>query len=444
MARADRDATASARTDGALSAIAAGDHRIKAFCDVRDAAARAEAAALDRTPPSRHGALHGVPIAIKEVFDVAGCRCSWGTPVHADRVPEVDSEVVTRLKEAGGVVIGTTTSTEYAMARAAPTSNPYALDRTPGASSSGSAAAVAARFADLAIGSQTIGSGIRPAAYCGILGLKPTYGAIPLSGAMQLSSPLDHAVIMARDLDLVELAFEVLSGQALNSTRDERAAGEPRIALLEPWFADPVDRRVWRLVASATDWMAGGAAGRAVMPDLVSAGEKDCLETILAADMWRTHQRDEIAAGDAMSAQLRAWFARGRLVSDASYKHELSRRDEISRALWTAFGDFDVIATVATTGVAPLRSEGTGPRAPQRVWTLLGCPALAVPIGQVDGLPVAVQLISRPGHERGLMSVARRVTTSFTMPPPPQPGAKAGRSATTAAGPRVMTLEKTT
>lgn len=402
----------------ALTAIAAHDQSIRAFCDVRDEAARADATVLEQISRSERGTLYGVPVAIKEVFDVAGCCCGWGTPIHAGRVPDDDCQVVERLKSAGAVVIGTTASTEYAMARAAPTGNPYVLDRTPGASSSGSAAAVAARFVDLAIGSQTIGSGIRPAAYCGVLGLKPTHGAIPLTGAMPLSAPLDHAVIMARDLEIVERAFNVLSGQVSGSEATSEDGDGSRIGLLQPWFRDPVDQHMWRLVCTAANSLEGGVAAVVTLPTIVSDGERECLETILAVDMWRNHMADWHAAGDRMSPQIKSWLERGKAYGVAAYDRELVRRDDISQATAAAFDQYDVIATLATTGIAPLRSEGTGSRAPQRLWSLIGWPALAVPIGAIDDLPVAVQLIARPGAERRLLALARRITSSFAMPPP--------------------------
>ena len=141
-----------------------------------------------------------------------------------------------------------------------------------------------------------------------------------------------------------------------------------------------------------------------------------------------------------MSPSLKSWLARGKLVSDEVYKQELARREDLSRAVWATCSAFNVIATIATTDVAPLRSEGTGSRAPQRLWTLIGCSALAVPIGLVDGLPVAVQLIARPRHERTLLAVGRRLASSFTMPPPPLLGTAATRGEPTT-GRRTTTLE---
>lgn len=363
-----------------------------------------------------------MPVAIKEVFDVAGMRCSWGTPIHAERRPRADCEAVLRLKAAGAVVMGTVASTEYAMARAAPTGNPYALERSPGASSSGSAAAVAAGLVDLALGSQTIGSGIRPAAYCGVLGLKPTHGAIPLGGAMPLSAPLDHAVILARDIHLLEAAWAVLGAPApmagAQAEPPDAIARMPRVALIEPWFDDAVDTRMAPLIEAAAQHLAGGGAQRMAVPPVVQGDEQNCLETILAFDMWRHHGKDAQNASALMSDALKAWLERGRLIDEAHYQRELARRKTLIRTMSDAVQAFDVLATLATTGVAPLRTEGTGSRSPQRLWTLLGWPAMAVPIGLVEGLPVAVQLIARAGEERSLLAAARRLRAAFTVPPP--------------------------
>lgn len=415
-------AKVSSRISASFAAIAAHDPQVRAFCDVRTAQAQAEAVALDRVSPDLRGALHGVPTAVKEVYDVAGCLCAWGTPIHAGRRPKVDCEAVARLTAAGAVVMGTTASTEYAMAREAPTGNPYGLDRSPGASSSGSAAAVAARMVDLALGSQTIGSGIRPAAYCGVLGLKPTHGAISLSGAMPLSSRLDHAVLFAREMDLIERALRVLAAPSLPDAGtaampSPATPGHARIALVPPWFSDHVDDRTWCLIQAAVQQVAG-AERLLTLPPSVAQGEQHCLETILAADMWRHHGDDERRAGASMSAALRDWLARGRQVSDDDRRRALDAAARIADAMAAAIDGVDVLATLATTGIAPLRTEGSGSRAPQRLWSLLGWPALTVPVGLIDGLPVAVQLIARPGDDLLLLDCGRSFAARFTVPPP--------------------------
>ena len=183
---------------------------VHAFVHFDPEGALAQARTLDALAPARRGPLHGIPVAIKEVFDVKGLKCAWGTPIHANRVPGNDAWVVAALREAGAIIMGTAVSTEYALATAGPTRNPWDKSRTPGASSSGPAAAVGAGMVPVALGTQTIGSIIRPAAYCGIYGFKPSWGSIDDTGAMALSEPLDHVGILASDFSDLRRTFSIL------------------------------------------------------------------------------------------------------------------------------------------------------------------------------------------------------------------------------------------
>ena len=387
-----------------IAAIEKNDGVVRAFCDTRFDGALTDANAQDSLPEGDRRLLHGTGIAIKEIFDIAGLRCAWGSPIHADRVPEGDCELVERLKHAGAIVLGTVASTEYAMAREAPTTNPHDPARSPGASSSGAAAAVAAGMADVAIGSQTIGSGIRPAAYCGVIGFKPTHGLISLQGTMPLSDVLDHAVIFGSRFANVSRNFEVLSDAAEDVTAF--AFENARIAVVEPWFGDEFDSRTWPLITRFADALPSRHRPILKICDAVAGEEERCLGTILSHDMWRHHNGDYARSGDLMSATLKGWLERGRLVSQQDYQQALGMRKRLQEFFWQAAADVDVVVTVATTGVAPLLLDGTGSRAPQRLWTLLGCPALTLPIGTVAGLPVGVQLISRPGTDRSLLDFA--------------------------------------
>jgi Asp-tRNA(Asn)/Glu-tRNA(Gln) amidotransferase A subunit family amidase len=174
---------------------------VRAFVDLNSERALDESRDRDRQGAENRGILHGVPVAIKEIYDVAGFESTWGTPIHAGHRPTTDSDVARRLREAGAVVVGTTVSTEYAAAAAGPTTNPSDPSRTPGGSSSGSTAAVAASMVPIAMGSQTVGSIIRPTVYCGVFGLKPSRGAISSRGAMPLAQYLDHPGPITRHLD---------------------------------------------------------------------------------------------------------------------------------------------------------------------------------------------------------------------------------------------------
>ena len=204
--------TSEALVAACLERVAACEPEIKAFVELRPDRALAEARARDREAAEARGSLHGVPVAVKEVFDVAGMLCTWGTPIHRGRMPSVDAAAVARIRAAGAVIVGTTVSTEYAVWAAGPTVNPYDPGRTPGGSSSGSAAAVATGMVPFALGSQTIGSVVRPAVYCGVLGMKPSKGAISNAGAMPLSPFLDHVGFLARNTEDLALACQVLFG----------------------------------------------------------------------------------------------------------------------------------------------------------------------------------------------------------------------------------------
>lgn len=193
-----------------LNRITEREPEVRAFVDLRAADALAFARELDLGTPRADQVLYGAPVAIKEVFDVKGLLCGWGTPIHAERRPASDAPAVARLKRAGAVVVGTTVSTEYAIAAAGPSTNPCDPQRSPGGSSSGSAAAVAAGMVPLALGSQSIGSIVRPATYCGVFGLKPTRGAISTLGGMPLARELDHVGPIARHPEDLALACQVL------------------------------------------------------------------------------------------------------------------------------------------------------------------------------------------------------------------------------------------
>lgn len=399
-----------------LETIEQRDPLVRAYCEVSDKQARAQVEKLDALPPEKHGPLHGIGAGIKEVFDVAGALCAWGTEIHAGRRPESDAVIVQVLRDAGCVILGTTASTEYAMAKVAPTTNPHDKMRTPGASSSGSAAAVAAGMADIAIGSQTIGSGIRPAAYCGVFAFKPTQGIFSLEGAMPLSDILDHPVIFAGDMSLIKKAFDVLCcsdaalTQNLKTSHKLPEQSSPlKIALVTPWFNDAYSADVWNMVSSFARQIPQVECNIETLPEQIGAQEEACLQTILAADMWRHHGDDYRLHADKMSDGLKTWLERGRDIKAQDYRAALDERLELLAEAWNALDGYDFVMTLATTDTAPLLTEGTGSRAPQRLWNLLGCPALTGPVGTIDGLPVGIQIISRPGSDAELLNFAAKI-----------------------------------
>lgn len=379
---------------------------LRAFRSIDAGRLRADAAALDALPEIRRGPLHGMLLAVKEVFDVGGYVCGWGTPIHDGRRPVRDARAVSRLRAAGALVAGITVSSEYAISRTGPTTNPFDPARTPGASSQGSAAAVGAGLVPAALGSQTIGSIIRPASYCGCIGFKPTWGVIDVGGSMPLSGMLDHVGFLAADPKVAAALMEVLMPAVAGDP-----IGLPATAIrLMPWYPDGAAPAVLAALGEAADELRANdiVVEDGVLPDGIAAQEAGLIDTLLAHDMAMHHGGDFDAEGEKMSDRVRDYITRGQRMTVADYAAALVGRDKVAAALDDWIGD-GVVLMPATVDVAPLLSEGTGPREPQRLWTLGGQPAMTVPVTRADGLPIGVQVIARRGADRRVLAVAARL-----------------------------------
>jgi Asp-tRNA(Asn)/Glu-tRNA(Gln) amidotransferase A subunit family amidase len=405
--------TAEALVRASLERIETMEPSIHAFVD-RVPAERAleEARRLDARGASV-GPLHGVPVAVKEIFDVSGLRCEWGTPIHSGRVPTSDADAVARLRAAGAVILGTTVSTEYAIAAAGPTVNPHDASRSPGGSSSGSAAAVAARMVPLALGSQTVGSIVRPATYCGVYGFKPAHGAISTRGAMPLSPFLDDVGVLARSIDDVALAYALLAhapAAAAGTESTDRGDGwkpPARVLLVEaPWSREvqPASRVALSRARAALERV-GTKVHVEALPEAFDAAP-GWLQTILSHDIAAHHRRDLERAGEQMSARLRALIERGRSIDPARYAEAMASASALKDHLQGLLDDGSVLLSPATDGVAPPLSQGTGSPRLQGPYTLAGLAVLAAPAGLIDGLPVGVQLVAAAGHEERLFGTA--------------------------------------
>jgi Asp-tRNA(Asn)/Glu-tRNA(Gln) amidotransferase A subunit family amidase len=393
---------------------------VKAFVDLQEQAAMDQARLCDRTMP--RGPLHGVPVAVKDTVDVAKMRCTWGTPIHADRVPDIDAAVVRRLREAGAVIIGTTVTTEYAIAKAGPTTNPHNPAYTPGGSSSGSGAAVAAGMVPLAIATQSVGSIIRPSIFCGVFGLKPTLGAISTVGVMPLSPRLDHVGPMSRTVADIELACSAIfgpepteapsvapplvSGRSLPvGTKILRIEG-PLSQRIEPPTAEALDR------AHVTLGESGFAVTNHELPKRF-AGLVECYEAIIFTDLARRHVRDRDQHADMMSERMLQIIETGLATTNATYDAALAEAEYFRGYLLEIVKQNTVILSPATDGSAPLMSDKTGEQKLQALWTVVGFPSLATPCGKRDGLPIGVQLVAAPGREDLCLGTGRIVEAAF-------------------------------
>jgi Asp-tRNA(Asn)/Glu-tRNA(Gln) amidotransferase A subunit family amidase len=389
------DLSSAALVGACLERIAERDGTVRAWAHLDPAVALAEARERDAEAP--RGPLHGVPVGVKDIVDTAGLPTERGSAIHAGRRPEADAACVTRLRAAGAVVLGKTVTTEFAYFAPGPTRNPADPARTPGGSSSGSAAAVADGMAPVAIGSQTAGSVIRPAAYCGVLGLKPTRGLVDLAGVMALSGNLDTLGWFARDAEDLALLGGVLAdawpdAPGTGAGRD----GAPAFAVARtPWW-DHADADSQRAVTDAAGRLA--AAGARVrdldLPERF-APLPEAQEALMAFDMALSlaHEREHHA--DELSDVLRAFLERGTTTGRAVAENAVALGAECRELLGGQLAPGETLIVPAVTGEAPpFEAGGTGDPLFCRPWTLLGVPALSVPGATgAHGAPVGVQFV---------------------------------------------------
>lgn len=400
--------TVSTRIVALLQRISQREPRLNAFTTLCADAALARAEELDRLASAQRGPLHGLPIAVKEVIDVAGLPCAWGAAMHHDRLPDHTAPLVQALLDAGAVVVGMTASMEYAIAAAARTAHPSDTRRSPGGSSSGSAAAVGAGLVPLALGTQTIGSIIRPAAYCGAVGYKPSYGLYSDEGMLHLSPILDHPGLIGDRMATVIAAHQVLATQGVTP-----APSLTGLRFVRPWY----DQRTADSVLSCLDALRRQLTGQyPLLPDLlvpadIAACEADVTHTLLIHDLALGHRAAVHAHKAQASPRLLDMVIQGEGVSAAAYRHALSQRSAMITQLHDLLGPGEIAVAPAIVDVAPLRAHGTGSRAPQRLWTLAGMPTLTLTVGLSKRLPIGVQLIARHGEDALLLNTAQRLET---------------------------------
>ena len=365
------------------------------------------------------GALHGVPVGIKDIFDTCDMPTENGTILHAGRTPVEDAAAVALLRAAGAVIMGKTVTTELAVYSPGKTRNPHDPSHTPGGSSSGSAAAVAGEMVPLAIGSQTNGSVIRPAAYCGVYGYKPTRGLVSLYGALAQSAPLDTIGVFARtieDLALIAEQLMVYDGRDPNQQPRARAAlvdtaaqqppAPPRIAFVKTpvWpKADTETQAAFMRFAARH----GSYVTEVALPDWFDEAI-DWHRVIMESDLARSFAREYERGRDQLSTTLRSMIERGQKYFAVDYNRALGQVDRLNQGLRQIFVDYDVILTPATTGTAPRGLEATGSPIFCTLWTLTGVPAITLPLLRgANSLPLGVQLVAAKGDDARLLRTAR-------------------------------------
>ena len=380
---------------GCLERVGEREAAVQAFRILDADGARARAKELDDQPG---GALKGLVLGVKDVIDTADLPTGYGTPLFADHQPSSDAAAVATVRAAGAVVLGKTESTELAMFQPTRTRNPIDPTRTPGGSSSGSAAAVADGMVHAAFGTQTAGSVVRPAAYCGVYGFKPTRGWTSTEGVLLLAESLDTLGLLARSVSDLALLHSVLASPAApGATRRRRVArpgSAPTVAVLaaEEWATADADVREALDAVAGRLADAGWRVGEMKMP-ASWRGLPAVHEVVMAAEAAKNLRAllgDRVSQ---LSESAQAIVGRGELLRAAEYFAALSARDEALRELAALSVGADLVLSPSATGVAP---EGlpTGDPVFCRPWTLLGLPACNVPAYErADRLPVGVQLI---------------------------------------------------
>lgn len=391
-----------------------------AFLDADYAVAQARAADERRLSGQPIGSLHGVPVAIKDIFDTADFPTEYGSPIYAGHTPSRDATVVSLLRSAGAVILGKTVTTEFAYFSPGKTRNPHNVEHTPGGSSSGSAAAVAAEMVPLAIGSQTNGSTIRPAAYCGVVGFKPTHGLISRYRALALSRTLDHVGLFARSIADIALLAEQLVGYDENDPDTQArapipfsqvAAEEPPLTPIFAFIKTPVWER------ADDDTKAGFAefmeqlGAQVEELELFPSAEKawEWHQTIMSAEMASNFERIWKRSAAALSDQLRAQIQLGRKVLAIDYQRALSQIAPMQESFVELFEQrYDAILTPAAPSAAPKGINSTGDPAFCTLWTLCGMPCISLPLLESsDRLPIGVQLVGPRNGDAKLLRTAR-------------------------------------
>lgn len=422
-AAAIRDGRMTSRelTEACLARIDRMEPAIRAwtFLDRDHALAQAHAADEARRRGAALGPLHGVPVGVKDIFDTADMPTENGTVLHAGRAPRRDATVVARLRQAGAVIMGKTVTTELAMYAPGKTANPHDTARTPGGSSSGSAAAIASGMVPLALASQTNGSTIRPAAFCGIYGFKPTHGLIPRTGVLHLSRTLDQVGAFARSVEDVALMVECLVGfddgdpdtrpvarPPLVAMAMSEPPRPPRLAFVPSPVWDKADAETQDAFARLVDAL-GDRVTRLDLPapfDHAVEWHRTVMETDLAVNLNEEYERGR----DRISPTLREMIERGRRHLAYDYQRAINAIPVLNRALDEAFSTYDAFLTPAAPGVAPLGLDATGSPIFCSMWTLCGVPALTLPLLRNEaGLPIGVQLIGARGDDARLLRTAR-------------------------------------
>jgi aspartyl-tRNA(Asn)/glutamyl-tRNA(Gln) amidotransferase subunit A len=408
---------------------------VHAFCYIDREAARREAAELTQEAADGRfrGILHGIPFAAKDMIETAGMPTEAGSSILRGWIPEADAEVVRQMKNAGAILVGKTHTTEFANIDPGPTANPWNLAHTPGGSSSGSAAAVAARMVPISLGTQTGGSTLRPAAYCGVLGLKPSLGRVSLRGVIPLSWCMDHIGIFARSVSDLALTLQVTaSADPLDASCSREAVGEyvstaaerqpPRFGIVTSYFNDKASPDAVRVTEAAVAKLveAGASVAKVNLPEsfrYIHAAQEIAEYTEIA----QAHEERFAVHATQYRPSMRETIEVGYLVPAMVYVRAHRVRRRFRTDMIALLRDFDAILMPTARSSAPKGLSAVGDWDFQSPWSSSGLPSLSLPCGfSADGLPLGLQFVSGPFAEDRLLAAAawaERIAGMCLVPP---------------------------
>ena len=417
----DGEITSEELVQACLDRIEQADDEIEAWAHLKPEFALDQARMLDaqRAEGGPVGPLHGIPVGVKDIFDTEVLPTENGTVLDSGRQPTVDCSVVSLLEEAGAVIMGKTVTTELAVFGPGKTRNPHNSAHTPGGSSSGSAAAVASNMVPLAIGTQTNGSVIRPASYCGVVGFKPSHGLIPRTGILPLSGPLDTVGTFARSLEDVALLTEALvaydpgdkdtrprTRPPLSRTAAEEPPMTPLVAFAKTAVWDQADKETQEAFGQLIELLDDDCSDLPLSEPFGHAVEMH--RNIMTADLAKSFAGYYERGKDKLTDILCEMIEFGQKVSAVDYNKAVEGRELLNSGLNAVFEFYDIIITPAAPGTAPLGLGATGNPVFSTLWTYCGVPAITLPLMHGgNGMPLGVQLIGPRGDDARLLRTAR-------------------------------------
>jgi amidase len=400
---ADGDLSVEAVAESCIDRIEAREPALRAWSFFDPELVRRQARALDRA--GARGPLHGLPIGVKDVLDTADMPTEMGSPIYQGHRPAIDAASVAQLREAGALVLGKTVTAEFAGVTPGPTTNPFDPKRTPGGSSSGSAAAVADGMCPVAFGTQTGGSIHRPSSFCGIVGYKPTYGSVSRAGLKLAAETLDTIGLLGRDIDSVELVAAAL----MNRASSEAVLAKPRVGFCRtPLWTTAEPAAVEAVEDAAARLAQAGAQVRELKLPVDFEALAEAREAINNYERARSMAVEWAHHADRISPKLAAILRKGQEMPYEDYLKAATATAACRALLNGLIADYDILLAPCVPGEAPLGLDWTGDTRFQSFWTMLHAPSMSLPTHTgPNGLPISIQLIAPMWNDAKLFAASR-------------------------------------